>query len=73
MSVGADKAYDTRDFVETVREMGSGRTWRRTVKRSGGSAIDGRTTRHASYAVSQRQATADREGVRMDEADRRHA
>jgi hypothetical protein len=21
MSVGADKAYDTRDFVETVREM----------------------------------------------------
>jgi len=26
LSVGADKAYDTRDFIRTVREMTSGRT-----------------------------------------------
>ena len=31
----------------------SRRTWRRTTKRRGGSAIDARTTRHAGYGVSQ--------------------
>lgn len=29
-TVAADKAYDTRDFVRTVREMNIGRTCRRT-------------------------------------------
>ena len=55
MSVGTDKAYDTRDFVETVREMGCRPHVAQNVSRSGGSAIDGRTTRHESYQVSQRK------------------
>jgi len=55
MSVGADKAYDTRDFVETVREMDCRPHVAQNVNRSGGSAINGRTTRHGSYQVSQRK------------------
>jgi transposase len=51
-TVGADKAYDTRDFVKAVRAAGvtphvaQNQTNRR-------SAIDGRTTRHPGYALSQ--------------------
>ena len=55
MSVGADKAYDTRDFVETLREMGVRPHVTKNVKRTSGSAIDGRTTRHPSYEVSQKK------------------
>ncbi len=52
-SVGADKAYDTRDFVADCRERGM--TPHVTQNTSGRrSAIDGRTTRHPGYAVSQR-------------------
>jgi transposase len=53
MSVGADKGYDTRDFVETARAMNIRPHVARNTERSGGSAIDGRTARHASYRVSQ--------------------
>jgi len=53
MSVGADKAYDTWDFVNTARKMEIRPHVAQNVKRAGGSAIDARTTRHASYAVSQ--------------------
>ena len=52
-TIGADKAYDTRDFVNTVREMQMRPHVAQNVKRSGGSAIDSRTTRHVSYNVSQ--------------------
>ena len=55
MSVGADKAYDTRDFVETLRAMEVRPHVTQNVKRAGGSAIDGRTTRHQSYEVSQKK------------------
>ena len=55
MSVGADKAYDTRDFVETAREMDFRAHVTQNSKRPGGSSIDERTTRHASYQVSQRK------------------
>jgi len=53
ITLGADKAYDAEDFVNELRAMKvtphvaqntSGRT----------SAIDGRTTRHVGYAISQR-------------------
>ena len=54
-SVGADKAYDTRDFVQTVREMEIRAHVAQNLARSGGSAIDARTTRHDSYLVSQRK------------------
>jgi len=55
LSVGADKAYDTRDFVETVREMGIRPHVAQNKNRAGGSAIDDRTARHSTYAVSQRK------------------
>jgi transposase len=55
MSVGADKAYDTRDFVQTIREMNIRPHVAQNVNRTGGSAIDSRTTRHPSYDLSQRK------------------
>lgn len=56
VTVGGDKNYDTRDFVHTSREMGVTphvAQYPETDRR--GSAIDGRTTRHAGYDVSQRK------------------
>lgn len=53
VSVGADKAYDTRDFVRLARELGVRPHVAQNCNRTGGSAIDRRTTRHQSYAVSQ--------------------
>jgi transposase len=52
-TVGADKAYDTRDFVADCRARNVTPYVARHVKRWGGSAIDGRTTRHGGYEVSQ--------------------
>ncbi len=52
LTLGADKAYDTQDFVKALREM-------KVVPhvtqndRNRKSAIDGRTTRHSSYQLSQ--------------------
>ncbi len=54
-TVAADKGYDTRDFVATLREMNVTPHVAQNEKRPGGSAIDGRTTRHAGYKVSQRK------------------
>ena len=53
ISVGADKAYDTRDFVKTLREFGMRVHVAQNLKRPGGSAIDQRTVRHQSYKISQ--------------------
>jgi transposase len=55
MTVGADKGYDTRGFVKEMRELGATPHVAQNTKRSGGSAIDGRTTRHAGYVASQRK------------------
>lgn len=52
-TVGADKAYDTREFVALTRELGVTPHVSQNTNRSGGSAIDGRTTRHEGYAKSQ--------------------
>ena len=52
LTLAADKAYDTKGFVGRLREMCVTPHVARKVKHS---AIDGRTTRHASYAVSQRK------------------
>jgi Transposase DDE domain len=51
ITVGADKAYDTHDFVATVRELQVTPPVRQN-KQDRRSAIDGRTTRHAGYRVS---------------------
>ena len=53
ITVGADKAYDTKDFVSECRNMKVTPHVAQNTKRSGGSAIDGRTARHEGYAVSQ--------------------
>jgi len=55
VTVGADKLYDTRDWVATVRRMHVTPHVAASVNRHGGSAIDGRTLRHAGYALSQRK------------------
>ena len=52
-TVGADKAYDTVDFVQQVREIDMTPHVAQNDTRRGGSAIDARTTRHAGYAMSQ--------------------
>ena len=53
ITLGADKAYDAEDFVNELRSMNATpHVAQNTSGRS--SAIDGRTTRHAGYAVSQR-------------------
>ena len=55
VTVGGDKGYDTRDFVAECRHMQVTPHVAQNTARSGGSAIDGRTTRHGSYEVSQRK------------------
>jgi transposase len=55
ITVGADKAYDTSDFVTECRNMRVTPHIAQNTKRSGGSAIDERTTRHEGYAVSQKK------------------
>jgi transposase len=55
VTVGADKLYDTRDWVAAVRRMHVTPHVAASVNRHGGSAIDGRTLRHAGYALSQRK------------------
>lgn len=54
-TVGADKGYDTKDFVAECRHMNITPHVAQNLKRNGGSAIDGRTTRHEGYEVSQRK------------------
>lgn len=50
-TVGADKGYDTRDFVCGCRKMG---VTPHVASKKSGSAIDGRTIRHEGYRISQR-------------------
>jgi transposase len=53
ITLGADKAYDAQDFVNELRLMNAtSHVAQNTDGRA--SAIDGRTTRHAGYVVSQR-------------------
>jgi transposase len=53
ITIGADKAYDTQDFVQSLRTL---QATPHVAQNCNGrkSAIDGRTTRHPGYAVSQR-------------------
>ena len=52
-TVGADKAYDTADFVANCRDRKVVPHVAQNDTRRGGSAIDGRTTRHVGYRLSQ--------------------
>jgi transposase len=53
LTLGADKNYDTRDFVAACRQR---QVIPHVAQNTSGrrSAIDGRTTRHPGYAISQR-------------------
>jgi transposase len=51
ITLGADKGYDAEDFVNELRSM---HVTPHVAAKITGSAIDGRTTRHEGYAVSQR-------------------
>jgi transposase len=53
ITLGADKAYDAEDFVNELRSM---KVTPHVAQNLSGrsSAIDGRTTRHSGYSVSQR-------------------
>ena len=54
VTVGADKGYDTKDFVAEARNL---KVTPHIAQNNKGrkSAIDGRTTRHTGYLVSQRK------------------
>jgi transposase len=51
ITLGGDKNYDVEDFVNELRSMN---VTPHVAAKVAGSAIDGRTTRHPSYAASQR-------------------
>jgi transposase len=52
LTLGADKAYDASGFVANLRQRC---VTPHVAQKSKSSAIDGRTTRHAGYGVSQRK------------------
>lgn len=52
-TLGADKGYDTRGFIAGCRQRGVTPHVASHTTRWGGSAIDGRTTRHPGYLQSQ--------------------
>jgi transposase len=54
VTLGADAGYDTADFVAACRERGITPHIAQTRDTRRRSAVDGRTTRHAGYEVSQR-------------------
>jgi len=52
-TLGADKNYDTAEFVADCRARNITPHVAQNTGRAGGSAIDGRTSRHEGYAISQ--------------------
>jgi transposase len=55
ITVGGDKGFDTAEFVFECRHMHVTPHVAQNTSRAGGSAIDGRTTQHGGYAVSQKK------------------
>jgi len=55
VTLGADKNYDTKDFVAEARNMKATPHVTQNVHARRRSAIDGRTTRHAGYLISQKK------------------
>src|SRR5260370_1145885 len=53
-TLGGDKGYEQKEVVEALRTENVTPHVARNHKRPGGSAIDGRTARHAGYEISQR-------------------
>ena len=55
VTIAGDRGYDTKDFVKQLRGMNITPHVAQNTSRPGGSAIDGRTTRHPGYQVSQKR------------------
>src|ERR1700684_1944106 len=55
VTVGGDKGFDTAEFVRECRNMRVTPHVAQNLARRGGSAIDGRTTQHAGYRISQKK------------------
>ena len=55
VTVGGDKGFDTADFVSECRNLHMTPQVAQNLRRRGGSAIDGRTTRHVGYRISQKK------------------
>jgi len=53
LTLGADKNYDTSEFVRQMKSLGITPHVAQNTRRRGGSAIDERTTRHPGYQISQ--------------------
>ena len=51
-TLGADKGYDMSGFIADLRQMN---VTPHVAQKTKGSGIDGRTARHAAYAISQRK------------------
>ena len=69
LTLGGDKNYDTRDFVRALRRLQvTPHVAQNTTNRS--SAIDGRTTRHPGYALSQQKRKRVEQSFGWDEDDR---
>jgi transposase len=54
-TLGADKGYDTKNFVGVMGALNVTPHVAQNIERRGGSAIDERTTRHEGYEVSQKK------------------
>jgi transposase len=54
LTLGADKGYDTQDFVTGCRELEVTPHVAQNINCQRGSRIDGRTVSHPGYAISQR-------------------
>jgi transposase len=52
VTVGADKGYDVKTFVEEMRDL---KATPHVARKDKGSAIDARTTRHEGYKISQQK------------------
>ena len=55
VTVGGDKGFDTADFVRECRNLRVTPHVAQNLGRRGGSAIDGRTTQHPGYRISQKK------------------
>jgi len=55
VTVGGDKGFDTAEFVRECRNLHVTPHVAQNLGRRGGSAIDGRTSRQASYRLSQKK------------------
>jgi transposase len=55
VTVGGDKGFDTADFVRECRNLHMTPHVAQNLGRRGGSAIDGRTTQHTGYTISQKK------------------